>query len=305
MPGHVPVLRQEAARLLVTDPEGTYVDATLGRCGHTREILALLTGDRGRVVGIDCDPEAVERARTDPPAPAPRFTAALGRFSQIEAVLSSLGIDAVDGILADLGLSSDQLDDPARGLSFTHDGPLDMRLDPSRPLTADALIRDLDDRALTRVLSEYGELPRAHAAVRAIRRAAAAFHPLTTRALRDALVPLYPGPSRPRRLAQAFQALRVAVNREIEELTALLDAAPRLVRPGGTLCVIAYHSLEDRMVKNTLRPPRPLDSWVEPAETAWIPLTPKPIRASEEESRLNPRAESARLRAATRKEAAA
>ncbi len=305
MPGHVPVLRQEAARLLVTDPEGTYVDATLGRCGHTREILALLKGDRARVVGIDCDPEAVERARTEPPAPLPRFIAVRGRFSEIETVLGSLGIESVDGILADLGLSSDQLDDPSRGLSFTHDGPLDMRLDPSRPMTADALLRSLDDRELQRVLSEYGELPRAHAAVRAIRRALAVAAPISTRALRDALAPLYPGPSRPRRLAQAFQAIRVAVNREIEELEALLDGAARLVRPGGTLCVIAYHSLEDRLVKNTLRPPRPLDAWVEPAETAWIPLTTKPIRASEEESRVNPRAESARLRAATRKEAAA
>jgi 16S rRNA (cytosine1402-N4)-methyltransferase len=304
MPGHVPVLRQEAARLLVTDPEGTYVDATLGRCGHTREILALLTGEHGRVIGIDCDPDAVERARTEPPAPSPRFTAVRGRFSEIEPVLESLGIHSVDGILADLGLSSDQLDDPSRGLSFTHDGPLDMRLDPSRPLTADALLRSLDDRDLQTMLSEYGELPRAHAAVRAIRRALAETRPLTTRALRDALAPLYPGPSRPRRLAQAFQAIRVAVNREIEELEALLDAAARLVRPQGTLCVIAYHSLEDRIVKNTLRPPRPLDAWVEPAETAWIPLTSKPIRASEGEFRANPRAESARLRAARRKEAA-
>ena len=301
MPGHVPVLRQEAVRLLVTDPEGTYLDATLGRGGHSREIVAALGGE-ARVIAMDCDPAAVERARANPPAPPPRFTVVRGRFSGIEQALGDLGVAAVDGILADLGLSSDQLDDPARGFSFAQEGPLDMRLDPSLPGTADALIRSVDDRALERLLVTYGELPRARAAVRAIRRAAAAQIPLTTRLLEEALRPLYPGPSRPRRIAQAFQALRVAVNREIEELTALLAAAGRVVRPGGTLCVIAYHSLEDRVVKSAFRPPRPLDAWAEPARTPWVPLTRRPIRPSEEEVRANPRAASARLRAARRKE---
>jgi 16S rRNA (cytosine1402-N4)-methyltransferase len=301
MPGHVPVLKQEAIRWLVTDPEGVYVDATFGLGGHTRELVAALGGG-ARVIALDCDPAAVERASANPPAPPPRFTPVRGRFSDLESVLDQLGITEVDGILADLGLSSDQLDDPARGLSFAAEGPLDMRLDPSRPMTADALIRGADDRALERILVTYGELPRARAAVRAIRRAQAASHPLTTAALKDALAPLYPGPSRPRRLAQAFQALRVAVNREIEELEALLAGAERRTRPGGRLCVIAYHSLEDRIVKSTFRPPRPLDAWVEPAPTPWTPLTRKPIRPSEEEIGANPRAASARMRVAERKE---
>jgi 16S rRNA (cytosine1402-N4)-methyltransferase len=301
MPGHVPVLKQEAIRWLVTDPEGVYVDATFGLGGHTRELVAALGGG-ARVIALDCDPAAVERASANPPAPPPRFTPIRGRFSDLESVLDQLGITEVDGILADLGLSSDQLDDPARGLSFAAEGPLDMRLDPSRPMTADALIRGADDRALERILVTYGELPRARAAVRAIRRAQAASHPLTTAALKDALAPLYPGPSRPRRLAQAFQALRVAVNREIEELEALLAGAERRTRPGGRLCVIAYHSLEDRIVKSTFRPPRPLDAWVEPAPTPWTPLTRKPIRPSEEEIGANPRAASARMRVAERKE---
>jgi 16S rRNA (cytosine1402-N4)-methyltransferase len=253
---------------------------------------------------MDCDPAAVERARANPPAPPPRFTAVRGRFSTIEPVLRDLGVTALDGILADLGLSSDQLDDPERGLSFTREGPLDMRLDPSLDRTADALIRDTDDETLARHLATLGELPRARAAVRAIRRAAAAHVPLTTRALADALAPLYPGPSRPRRLAQAFQALRVLVNRELEELKALLETAARVIRPGGTLCVIAYHSLEDRMVKNAFRPPRPLDAWMDPEPTPWVPLTARPVRPTEEEIRSNPRAASARLRAARRKEAA-
>jgi 16S rRNA (cytosine1402-N4)-methyltransferase len=138
--------------------------------------------------------------------------------------------------------------------------------------------------------------------VRAIRRAERAVQPLTTGALRDALAPIYPGPQRPRRLAQAFQALRVAVNHEMEELEALLETAARRTRPNGRLCVIAYHSLEDRIVKNALRPPRPLDVWEEPAETPWTPLTRKPIRPSDEEVAANPRAASARLRVAERKE---
>lgn len=301
MPGHVPVLKQEAIRWLVTDPEGVYVDATFGLGGHTRELVAALGGG-ARVIALDCDPAAVERASANPPAPPPRFTPVRGRFSDLESVLDQLGITEVDGILADLGLSSDQLDDPARGLSFAAEGPLDMRLDPSRPMTADALIHGADDRALERILVTYGELPRARAAVRAIRRAQAASQPLTTAALRNALAPLYPGPSRPRRLAQAFQALRVAVNREIEELEALLAGAERRTRPGGRLCVIAYHSLEDRIVKSTFRPPRPLDAWVEPAPTPWTPLTRKPIRPSQEEIGANPRAASARMRVAERKE---
>ncbi|HET9252142.1 MAG TPA: 16S rRNA (cytosine(1402)-N(4))-methyltransferase RsmH [Candidatus Eisenbacteria bacterium] len=301
MPGHVPVLVREAVRFLVTDPEGIYLDTTLGRAGHSRELVAALGGE-ARVIAMDCDPAAVERASADPPAPPPRFTPVRGRFSELEAVLERLHVPSVDGILADLGLSSDQLDDPARGLSFAADGPLDMRLDPARPAPADALLRSMDDRALERVLREYGELPRARAAARAIRHALATHTPLTTGGLRAALEPLYPGPSRSRRLAQAFQALRIAVNREIEELGALLKSSARVIRPGGVLCVIAYHSLEDRMVKTAFRPPRPMDPWAEPEPTPWEPITRKPVRPSEEEIRENPRAASARLRAARRKE---
>ncbi len=295
------MLMEEAVRLLVTDRGGLYVDATLGMGGHATSILEAL-GPRGRVIGLDCDPDAVSHAAAAPLAPEPRFTARRARFSALEETLAGLGAGAVDGLLADLGLSSAQLDDPARGLSFAADGPLDMRLDPSRPLTADAFIRRSDDPLLLRVLAEYGEVPRPRAVLSAIRRAAGAHRPLTTGALREALAPLFPGPSRPRRLAQVFQALRVAVNEEQSELTALLDAAPRVVRPGGTLCVISYHSLEDRLVKHALRPPRPLDAREPVRESPWIPLTRQPIRPGEAECRANPRARSARLRAGRRRE---
>ncbi|MBI4364348.1 MAG: 16S rRNA (cytosine(1402)-N(4))-methyltransferase RsmH [Candidatus Latescibacteria bacterium] len=297
MPGHVPVLKEEVVRLLLTDPNGTYVDATLGGGGHAAALLESLGGN-GRVVGLDCDPAAIERAWARPPAPRPRFVASRARFSGIQPALEALGIRRVDGILADLGLSSLQLEDPGRGLSFSFKGPLDMRLDPSLPESADALLRRIDDRELLRVLVEYGELPRPRAALRAIRRALAERPPLASDALRAALAPLYPGPSRPRRLSQVFQALRITVNHELEELDSLLREAPGLLRPGGTLCVIAYHSLEDRRVKNAFRPPRPSDPRVPAPVSPWIPLTKRPIRPSEEECRVNSRARSARLRAA-------
>lgn len=300
MPGHVPVLKEEAVQLLLTDPNGTYVDATFGGGGHAAAILESLGAD-GRLVGLDCDPAAIDRARARPPAPEPRFVARRARFSEIERPLLDLGMETVDGILADLGISSAQLDDPGRGLAYSASGPLDMRLDPSLPRTADAFLRATDDQDLTRLLREYGEVPKAAAAARAIRSALAVEIPLSVEGLRRAVEPLYPGPPRPRRLSQIFQAIRIAVNRELEELRSLLEAAERIVRPGGTLCVIAYHSLEDRIVKNAFRPPRPYDPLVEIPESAWIPLTRKPIRPSEEEVRLNPRARSARLRAARRK----
>ncbi len=299
MPMHVPVLLSEAVRYLITDPAGVYVDATLGGGGHAVAVLEQVEGE-GRVIGMDCDPEAVERARRAPPALAPRFTAVRARFSEMEAALTALECSAVDGILADLGLSSIQLDEPSRGLSYDREGPLDMRLDPSRPETADALLARSDEATIAHWLSTYGELPRARAAARAIRRQREAHGALTSRLLRDAIEPLYRGPTRSRRLAQAFQALRVAVNDELGELRSLLDTAARVVRPGGTLVVIAYHSLEDRMVKHAFRPPRPLDAWVEPDPSLWVPLTPKPVRPGAEEIEENPRAGSARLRAARR-----
>jgi 16S rRNA (cytosine1402-N4)-methyltransferase len=302
VPGrHVPVLREEAVRLLVTDRGGVYVDVTLGAGGHASAILDAL-GPGGRVIALDCDPDAVARALADPPAPPPRFLARRARFSELRATLSDLGAGPVDGLLADLGISSDQLEDPTRGLAFTGDGPLDMRLDPARPLDADAWIRQSDDRALRDALTTYGELPRAQAVVRAIRRAAEQQAPLTTGALRAALLPLFPGPARPRRLAQVFQALRIAVNRELLELSALLAAAPDVVKPGGTLCVISYHSLEDRLVKHAMRPPRPVDPRAPVPESPWDPITRRPLRPSDAECRQNPRARSARLRAARRKE---
>jgi 16S rRNA (cytosine1402-N4)-methyltransferase len=299
MHAHVPVLLREAVRYLITDPRGVYVDATLGGGGHSVALLEQVEVE-GRVIAMDCDPAAVEAARSTPPALAPRFRAVRARFSEMEHALAELGIAEVDGILADLGLSSIQLDDPVRGLSYDREGPRDQRLDPPRPDSADTLIARTDDETGAHWFATYGALPRGRAAARAVRRARDAHGVLTSRLVRQALEPLFPGPSRTRRLAQAFQALRIAVNDELGELRSLLDAATRVVRPGGTLVVIAYHSLEDRMVKHAFRPPRPLDAWVEPDPSRWEPLTSKPVRPAEDELAMNPRAGSARLRAARR-----
>jgi len=304
MPGHVPVLKEEAVQLLLTDPNGTYVDATYGGGGHAEAILGSLGGE-GRLVGLDCDPAAVERARAHPPGPEPRFRARRARFSDMGEALRGLGVERVDGILADLGLSSIQLDDPARGFSFGATGSLDMRLDPSLPMSAERLLRSTGDEDLALLLRELGEVPRPRAVVRAIRRALETHTPLTAESLAKALDPLVRGPARPRRLSQIFQALRIAVNRELDELTSLVHGAPSLLRPGGTLCVIAYHSLEDRIVKNAFRPPRPSDPMVPETWTPWEPLTKKPVRPSDEEQRRNPRARSARLRAARLREVTA
>jgi 16S rRNA (cytosine1402-N4)-methyltransferase len=179
-----------------------------------------------------------------------------------------------------------------------------MRLDPSLPWSADALLRRIGDEELVELLRTWGEVPHARAAARAIRRALATTSPVTADAVRRALEPLYRGPSRPRRLSQIFQALRIAVNHELTELEALLHGAPSLLRPGGTLCVIAYHSLEDRIVKNAFRPPRPSDPFAPEPVTPWEPVTKKPIRPRDEETRVNPRARSARLRAARLREVA-
>ena len=288
--------------MLVTDRKGIYIDATLGAGGHAAAIAAALEGESATVIALDCDPAAVARANASPPATKARFVATRSRFSELEETIAALGVSRVDGILADLGISSAQLDDPARGLTFAADGPLDMRLDPTRFETADALIRRAGEEQLANLFSELGELPKSRAAARAVLRAAAAHRPLTTGSLRDSLASLYPGPTRSRRLAQAFQALRMAVNRELPELEALLAAAARLVRPGGTLVVIAYHSLEDRMVKRAFAPAPSYDVWVETPATPWIPITKKPIRPSAAEVAENPRSRSALLRAARRKE---
>ncbi len=301
---HRPVLAAEAAELLVAAPQGVYVDATLGGGGHARQILARL-GTAGRLVGVDRDPEALEACREL--RHDPRVTLAHGRFGALRTVLEHLGIGPVQGILVDLGMSSHQVDRPERGFSFLHDGPLDMRMDPRERTSAADLVNRLDERELARILREYGEEPRARrvaaAIVRARKRGAIRTTGQLARVVEEAL-----GRRGGRHPAtRTFQALRIAVNRELEELDALLRDLPGLLVPGGRVVAIAYHSLEDRRVKRAFRDAEPRCRC--PAQAlrcacgrpGWLRvLTRKAVRPSREEVAANPRARSARLRAAER-----
>jgi 16S rRNA (cytosine1402-N4)-methyltransferase len=308
-PRHVPVLLAEAIAALDPRPGGTYVDATFGGGGYSRALLALPVG---RVVAVDRDPAAAARAR-ELAREEPRLLPLEGRFGDLERLLGEAGIARVDGIVADLGLSSDQLDDAARGFSFQADGPLDMRMDPHGPTAADLLAR-LDEAALAELLARLGDEPDARRIARAIvRRRARA--PLTRTGELRALVTAVKGgrPGRHDPATRTFQALRMAVNDEPSELARLLAAATRLLVPGGRLAIVAFHSGEDRLVKRWVesdggrrragsrhRPPIP-DAG--PPRLVWAvrgPISPTPAEIAR-----NPRARSARLRVASRTEAPA
>ncbi|WP_437319169.1 16S rRNA (cytosine(1402)-N(4))-methyltransferase RsmH [Sorangium sp. So ce385] len=285
---HVSVLGREVVAALAPVSQGVYVDATLGAGGHTE---AILETPGARVIGIDRDERALSIARARLARMGDRVTYVHGEFSEIERHLAALGVPQVDGLVADIGVSSMQLDDPGRGMSFRAEGPLDMRMDRSRGETALELIERLSDEELADVIYRYGEERRSRRVARCIKQAAEGGELATTLDLRRAVVRAV-GPARIGGVDPAtrtFQALRIAVNGELDELEALLEAAPRIVAPGGVLAVISFHSLEDRIVKRALREPE-----------VWQPLTKKPVTAGDEEIEGNPRARSAKLRAARR-----
>lgn len=287
---HVSVLLRETLELLGTRGGGLYVDATLGLGGHSEAILGV---EGTRVIGIDRDEKALGLARTRLARFGDRVTYVHGRFSELESLLAGLGVSAVDGLLADVGVSSLQIDDAERGMSFRAAGPLDMRMDPSTGDTALDLIDALDDDELADVIYKYGEERRSRRVARCIKQAREAGELHTTLDLRRAVVRAV-GPARIGGVDPAtrtFQALRIAVNGELDELTVLLDAATRVVRPGGIVAVIAFHSLEDRIAKRALRD-----------RAVWMPLTKKPVIAGDDEVSDNPRSRSAKLRAARRLE---
>lgn len=297
---HRPVLLKEALAQLAVRPDGVYVDATFGRGGHARAILAQL-GPAGRLLAFDRDPEAVAAAESGFGAD-PRFAVTRGSFSMMERTVADMGYTArVDGILADLGVSSPQLDDAARGFSFIADGPLDMRMDPDAGVSAAEWIARVSEQEFLRVLWEYGEEKFARRIVRAVlaRRDEA---PITrTMELADIVAGAVPTREPGKHPAtRTFQAIRIAVNAELDELEAFLPQCARVLRPSGVLCVIAFHSLEDRIVKRFLRGPS------EPPGPRGLPrhertgprLRPrgKPIRPGAAETGANPRARSAVLR---------
>jgi 16S rRNA (cytosine1402-N4)-methyltransferase len=318
--GHQPVLLAQAVDALAIRADGRYVDCTFGRGGHSAAILARL-GPAGRLLAIDRDPQAVAVARGWRDA---RFAVAHARFSELDTVLDAHGLDRVDGVLLDLGVSSPQLDDPARGFSFRADGPLDMRMDPTRGITAREWLLAAAEEDIARVLRDYGEerfAVRIAAAIAARRRDAGGEALRTTGEL-AALVAGAIGRHRGRAetgkdpATRTFQALRIHVNQELEELAiALAKSVARLV-PGGRLVVISFHSLEDRMVKQFIAHEAGRDAPRDPVTGAPQPVTvprlrvlgrvlPRPATAAAGQPRArarlaNPRERSAVLRVAER-----
>lgn len=300
---HAPVLLEAMLQALAPCADEVVVDATFGGGGYSRAILAAADC---RVIGLDRDPAAVARGRALAAA-EPRFTMLEGAFGELPKHLAELGIAAVDGLVADLGVSSFQLDEAERGFSFQAEGPLDMRMGAAGETAAELLAR-LDERELTRLFFTLGEEPEAGRIARAIV-ARRAERPIVTTSDLAALVALTKRRVKPGRTpaTQVFQALRIAVNDELGELDRLLAAAPDLLRPGGRLVLVAFHSLEDRRIKRFIdalsdrraRPSRHLPQ-VSDARPKLRWLERKVIKPGEGEVARNPRARSARLRAAVR-----
>lgn len=290
-PRHVPVLPAEVLHALEPAPGQTLVDATVGAGGHTR-LLAERVAPAGRVVGLDQDPAMLELAR--PRLEGLPVTLVHANFDRLRDVLDDLGIGAVDGVLADLGFASDQVEAAERGFSFQEDGPLDMRLDPTRGEPASALLRRLNERDLADLIYQYGEERFSRRIARKIVEVRRRTPLETTAQLAGLVRSCLPRPKGRRPpidpATRTFQALRIAVNDELGALDRLLAALPGCVRPGGRAAIISFHSLEDRRVKQAFRD-----------RSAWEVLTAKPVQATEEELRGNPRARAAKLRAARRK----
>ena len=298
--GHVSVLLQPAIEFLAVPRGGAIIDSTLGLGGHAWEIARHL-GAAGRLIGFDKDPAALARAREKLTSPAPELADDWPHIELVHASFSAVAqhvaLASADGLLADLGVSSMQLEDAARGFSFQADGPLDMRMNPQSGLTAGQVVNRFDERELADAIYEFGEERRSRRIARAIVRA----RPIRTTAQLAAVISAVARPmNQPRHGAgihpatRTFQALRILVNRELDDLRELLseEAAPKVLKPGGRLVVISFHSLEDRIVKDALR---------DGAQAGiYRLLTKKPVTAEEAEIERNPRSRSAKLRAAER-----
>jgi len=303
-PAHVPVLVDEVLAYLAPRPGAVIVDATVGEGGHAEALLRRIA-PAGRLVGLDRDADAVRAAEERLRRFGRNAIVCQASFAELADVLDGLGVGAVDGVLFDLGLSTRQLLDPARGFSFERAGPLDMRLDRAQATTAADLVNKLSEHELADLIYRYGE----ERASRRIARQILARRPLrTTRDLARAVEAARGGPrGRIHPATRTFQALRIAVNRELEALERGLPQAIERLRPGGRLCVIAFHSLEDRIVKQTLAqysrgctcPPELPECRCGGRRLLRV-LTKRPVTPTPEEVRRNPRARSARLRAAER-----
>src|SRR6202142_1099982 len=292
--GHVSVLLKPAIEFLAVRRGGTYIDATLGLGGHSWEIAKCL-GAQGHLIGFDKDPAALERTRerlTEPPAEMardwPKVELVHASFAEVAKHVAAA---SVDGLLADLGVSSMQLEDAERGFSFQAEGPLDMRMNTQAGLTAEQVVNRFDERELADAIYEFGEERRSRRIARAIVRA----RPIRTTAqlaevISAAARPMNQAERRIHPATKTFQGLRIFVNDELRDLGGLLDVAPQMLKPGGRLVIISFHSLEDRIVKDAFR------DGVKQGH--YELLTKKPVTAGAEEIDRNPRSRSAKLRAA-------
>ncbi len=291
--GHVPVLLQIAIDFLAVKRGGIYIDATVGLGGHSCEIAKLL-GAPGHLIGFDKDPAALERARVNL-QPPPGREGDWPRVELIHASFSEVGerfaAGSIDGLLADVGVSSLQLNDPERGFSFQAEGPLDMRMNPQSERTAEQVVNHMGEKDLADVIYEFGEERRSRRIARAIVRA----RPIRSTAHLAGVVSAAARTMKSHGIHPAtltFQGIRIFVNRELDDLRELLEAAPRLLKPGGRAVVISFHSLEDRIVKDALRDGSKAG--------VYQVLTKKPVTATNAEVYRNPRSRSAKLRAAER-----
>ena len=303
---HETVLLRESVEGILGDPDGIYVDCTMGGGGHS-VALANRLGPSGCLVGIDQDPAAVQAGRLRLTGVRPTVHVVRGNFREIGAVLDQLGIGQVDGILFDLGVSSHQIDLPQRGFSYMNDGPLDMRMNPEQPLTAQEIVNTYPEKELARVIFEYGEERWARRIAKFIVEARRN-RPLTrTFELVEIIAAAIPAAARrqgPHPAKRTFQAIRIEVNGELSILPAALRTAIDRLKPGGKIGVISFHSLEDRIVKNTFAallghcvcPPRAPVCICNPRATLRLPG--KPIAPSLAEVEANPRSRSAKLRIA-------
>lgn len=296
MPYHIPALLPETLKLLDVKPQGVYVDVTFGGGGHSRAILSQLD-EKGRLFSFDRDLEAYANRIDDP-----RFTFVHSNFRYIENFMRYHHIDKVDGILADLGVSFHHFDNAGRGFSFRADAPLDMRMNRAAETTAAQIVATADEAVLRRYLSTYADLKRPAAVAGAIVKARETAPIETTFALADAVRPALDPRQEKKELAQVFQTLRIVTNDEEGDLQKFLSATTGILRPGGRLAVLTYHSVEDRMVKNFMKTGN--TEGIEDKDffgrvsTPWRLITRKPVEASPEEVERNPRSRSAKLRVA-------
>jgi len=307
-PVHVSVLLHECLDNLNIRPDGVYVDGTLGLGGHSFEIASRLT--TGRLIGIDRDETAIERAGRRLEPFAEKVTLVHGNFSEAASILDGLGIEAVDGMLFDLGVSSPQLDEAQRGFSYRLDAPLDMRMDAGESLTAGEIVNTWDEERLNRILWDYGEeryARRITAAILAAREKRPIASTLELVEIIKSAMPAAALREKQHPAKRSFQALRIAVNDELGEVERMMDTVPDKLRVGGRLCVISFHSLEDRIVKtgiarreNGCTCPREAPVCVCGFVQTLKNLTRKPILPGEEELQRNPRSRSAKLRVAER-----